>query len=605
MRFLPSKLSPQTTNLDKPLAIDSVGNHFLGQNSDFLAVETTGDGNCLFNAISLGIQNNENLAVEIRYRTCLEMIMNRAFYINEHKHDGLTLVSGTYDDSMKACSENFSFSSAFTIHATATVIGKPIRSLYPAVNGIFDNSIGILNRFFSPRNSKSQKNPLCILWSSCLSYPGYGTWTPNHFVFLSSKNDKHNVLNISDENEFPSLSVASNVPVTKSVPDTDITHFEFTEHTVATHSDTDMSHTEEHHTDTSQSDVHHTDTSHTEEHHTNMSHNEEHTDTSDTDNITQTDMHQDTHTTTSTCDESLVYIQEPYRNPNVNGLDGKFLSPDTLLNITLQDHADAPHTIPDGTKENVFFVINNTSNKQTEHKQARSFVDDCGVWQRNKNSLKTTDYIRSETGSLTTIFKKNNVYCREIKRQMIPLDPQPDSSTVIKLKRYYSKLAKDNNYQRRVSWFENLVENEDSNLHLEIVEYIGTYPGESIHGNSKHTSQPYKRVSVKQKAIISDGIKHGKIPIKILKDVNDYDPDNPIDLKVVQNAKYNEQKRQRPTTASAQNNMADDIQTIINNLHLDPYIKSVIANNNLEKKKSATHYSLHRRAVRRHAQLYI
>ncbi|KAK3107065.1 hypothetical protein FSP39_006205 [Pinctada imbricata] len=200
---------------------------------------------------------------------------------------------------------------------------------------------------------------------SCQSYPGYGTWTPNHFVFLSSKNDKHNVLNISDENEFPSLSVASNVPVTKSVPDTDITHFEFTEHAVATHSDTDMSHTEEHHTDTSQSDVHHT--SHTEEHHTNMSHNEEHTDTSDTDNITQTDMHQDTHT--NTCDESLVYIQEPYRNPNVNGLDGKFLSPDTLLNITLQDHADAPHTIPDGTKENVFFDINNTSNKQTNRAQ--------------------------------------------------------------------------------------------------------------------------------------------------------------------------------------------------------------------------------------------
>lgn len=52
---------------------DLVASELIGPRSGFEAVKTKGDGNCLFNSLSLAIQNNEVLATELRYRTCLEM----------------------------------------------------------------------------------------------------------------------------------------------------------------------------------------------------------------------------------------------------------------------------------------------------------------------------------------------------------------------------------------------------------------------------------------------------------------------------------------------------------------------------------------------------
>ena len=75
-------------------------------------------------------------------------------------------MSGTYDEELNSCSINFTNCSGLVFHAASTVAGKPIRSFYPPVNGIFDNSVGILNRTFSPRNAENEKNLICILWSS-------------------------------------------------------------------------------------------------------------------------------------------------------------------------------------------------------------------------------------------------------------------------------------------------------------------------------------------------------------------------------------------------------------------------------------------------------
>ena len=52
-------------------------------------------------------------------------------------------------------------------------------------------------------------------------------------------------------------------------------------------------------------------------------------------------------------------------------------------------------------------------------------------------------------------------------------------------------------------------------------------------------------------------------------------------MKVIQNAKYNHDRKQRPANSNS-NNMADDVQTILNSLNENPFIRSVIANN--EKK---------------------
>ena len=40
----------------------------------------SGDGNCLFNSLSVGLVGHEKIATEIRLRACLEMVLNRRTY---------------------------------------------------------------------------------------------------------------------------------------------------------------------------------------------------------------------------------------------------------------------------------------------------------------------------------------------------------------------------------------------------------------------------------------------------------------------------------------------------------------------------------------------
>jgi len=48
-----------------------------------IPIYVSGDGNCLFNAISLSLVGNEKLATQIRVLTCIEMVMNKSLYDNE------------------------------------------------------------------------------------------------------------------------------------------------------------------------------------------------------------------------------------------------------------------------------------------------------------------------------------------------------------------------------------------------------------------------------------------------------------------------------------------------------------------------------------------
>jgi len=38
------------------------------------------------------------------------------------------------------------------------------------------------------------------------------------------------------------------------------------------------------------------------------------------------------------------------------------------------------------------------------------------------------------------------------KSQTVPLEPQPDASDVLTITRYYSRLRRDDNFQKRVTW---------------------------------------------------------------------------------------------------------------------------------------------------------
>ena len=171
-------------------------------------IYVSGDGNCLYNAISVGICGNESLSAEIRVRTCLELIKNRHAYRNAPNSRELFFVSPNYDDAVTSSACKGKFGCAWEMQAAATVIGRPIQSVYPPRNGLLDKAIGILNTVFTPVSSKSKKEPLLIMWSNAV-FSFVGSWLPNHFVpLVDTKSDS--ILDIYDVDAFPPLNSTVN-----------------------------------------------------------------------------------------------------------------------------------------------------------------------------------------------------------------------------------------------------------------------------------------------------------------------------------------------------------------------------------------------------------
>ena len=171
-------------------------------------IYVSGDGNCLYNAISVGICGNESLSAEIRVRTCLELIKNRHAYRNAPNSRELFFVSPNYDDAVTSSACKGKFACAWEMQAAATVIGRPIQSVYPPRNGLLDKAIGILNTVFTPLSSKSKKEPLLIMWSNAV-FSFVGSWLPNHFVpLVDTKSDS--ILDIYDVDAFPPLNSTVN-----------------------------------------------------------------------------------------------------------------------------------------------------------------------------------------------------------------------------------------------------------------------------------------------------------------------------------------------------------------------------------------------------------
>ena len=78
----------------------------------------TGNGNCLYNTISILLVGDETRNVELRARTFLELKSNVEFYTSDKiKKDLFTASGQTYSESLGNCS-NYSYSSAWHIQAS-------------------------------------------------------------------------------------------------------------------------------------------------------------------------------------------------------------------------------------------------------------------------------------------------------------------------------------------------------------------------------------------------------------------------------------------------------------------------------------------------------
>ena len=138
----------------------------------------------------------------------MELIKNRHAYRNAPNSRELFFVSPNYDDAVTSSACKGKFACAWEMQAAATVIGRPIQSVYPPRNGLLDKAIGILNTVFTPVSSKSKKEPLLIMWSNAV-FSFVGSWLPNHFVpLVDTKSDS--ILDIYDVDAFPPLNSTVN-----------------------------------------------------------------------------------------------------------------------------------------------------------------------------------------------------------------------------------------------------------------------------------------------------------------------------------------------------------------------------------------------------------
>ena len=97
-----------------------------------------------------------------------------------------------------------SYSCTWTMHAASTVIGKPIKSVYPVVNGPADMNIKILNTTFKPRGSRS-RHDITIMWSGGNTIGSF--WKPCHFVPLIPHTVEYSTINIDDYEQVMSMAL--------------------------------------------------------------------------------------------------------------------------------------------------------------------------------------------------------------------------------------------------------------------------------------------------------------------------------------------------------------------------------------------------------------
>ncbi|CAC5406025.1 unnamed protein product [Mytilus coruscus] len=146
----------------------------------------------------------------------------------------------------------------------------------------------------------------------------------------------------------------------------------------------------------------------------------------------------------------------------------------------------AHNSIPDGIKNDVYFLVKNDENVERRKNGVRSkFPDDCRGYDYSTGSTSKNYFITNPESRLKVVFKKGDKFCykKVVKGKKIyyPHETQPSSDNITELFRYYTTLKKDSSCKRRVSW---LGGHEN---HIALVEYSGKFPGLVPHGNSKDT----------------------------------------------------------------------------------------------------------------------
>lgn len=161
-------------------------------------VLSSGDGNCLFNSFSIALYGHENESSKFRLLCALELKKNREKYIDSHKGDDAWVhINGNFQEGLCDVATG-KYVSGWAIQAMANVVGRPVCSVYPPMNGLTDTAFQLLNTRFNPHKKGKFSEPIFILWTNS-SKDHQKTWVPNHFVPLLRSYRTETVVNLAND----------------------------------------------------------------------------------------------------------------------------------------------------------------------------------------------------------------------------------------------------------------------------------------------------------------------------------------------------------------------------------------------------------------------
>ena len=176
--------------------------------ASFEPIQTYGDGNCLYRAMSRVLCGTEDMHVELRVRTFMELCLKKDLYFDDTYLKTLTgldnckewLLDSSFDtssvskgvDKVKRQQLGFEagvistikpskYSNMWHIFALSNVTGCSITSVYPEVRGSLVNR-QYMNVTIVPEKVR-QSGVAYLMWTHMNNTNLHG-WSPNHFVPL-------------------------------------------------------------------------------------------------------------------------------------------------------------------------------------------------------------------------------------------------------------------------------------------------------------------------------------------------------------------------------------------------------------------------------------
>lgn len=352
------------------------------------------DGDCLFHSVSVGVTGHEGYSTEIRVRTCLELVLNRHCYDMDDPSHRFWLVCVSYDEACSDAATRGAYSSGWALRAAATVVGVPIKSIYPPMNGILDNTVDILSTTISPVGTRSKSDPIIVMWTHT-QFDFVKTWTPNHFVpIVRNVTRSPPVIDLDSDDEFPPLKPKPQLNSTAidvsrnpcpTLFDATVEVFGVSVSDVSVQSDEETF--EGHLSVQPSSDV-------------SVQPGEETFEGQSIDGHVTVQSNDDD-VSSQVSNDSQVASDVPH-----NRLNGKFLTTDTLIDILTTDTATLSE-VPGKLKEDTYFLIDNTNNINRKKQSKRmEFYDNCGTWDTKSTSTKTSYFVKTENGNMISCVKK-------------------------------------------------------------------------------------------------------------------------------------------------------------------------------------------------------